>query len=299
VGNNLLDNPAVGGIVVNASDVTETRRLAASLVQSQKLEAVGRLAGGVAHDFNNLLTAISGYAEALLTDLPDDSEHRDDVVELARAAGRATTLVQQLLTYGRKQPTQPTVLDVRDVVSSMEPMLRQMLGSAVGLACGGPRLPANVTVDRSQLEQVLLNLVVNARDACEAATSQEDGGQAGGQIVIRTESVDLDRAALVDVPGAAPGRYVVLSVRDDGCGMDGATREQVLEPFFTTKRDQGTGFGLSIVHGIVSEHGGHVTVQSEPGQGTTVRVALPESVEAEDPLSVAERSAAEPFRTSA
>jgi two-component system cell cycle sensor histidine kinase/response regulator CckA len=271
VGNSLFDNPAVGGFVVNARDVTERSRLEEQLAQAQKLEAVGRLAGGIAHDFNNVLTAISGYAELLLSDLPDAFEHRDDLEELARAADRATALVEQLLAFARKQEVRPTVLDVHEVIKSMEVMLRRLLGSAVGLAVGGPGLPANVRADRSQMEQVFLNLVLNARDACSPT---------GGQIVVRTEIVDLPAPDRVDPVEVHPGRYVVVSVRDDGAGMDPSTQVQAFEPFFTTKEGKGTGLGLSIVYGIVSQSGGYLDVDSEPDAGTTIRVYLPHVVDA-------------------
>jgi two-component system cell cycle sensor histidine kinase/response regulator CckA len=266
IGNNLLDDPAVGAFVVNARDVTERSRLEEQLAQAQKLEAVGRLAGGIAHDFNNILTAISGYAELLLADVPADFEQRDDLEELARAADRASALVEQLLAFARKQTVQATVFDIHAVIRSMEGMLRQLLGPAVGLAVGGPATPAGIRADRSQLEQVLLNLVVNARDASRPT---------GGQIVIRTEIVDLPAEDRVDPAEIPPGRYVVVSVRDDGTGMDPSTQAQALEPFFTTKEGKGTGLGLSIVYGIVSQSGGHLHVDSEPGSGTTVRVYLP------------------------
>ena len=266
VGNNLFDDPAVGAFIVNARDVTERSRLEEQLAQAQKLEAVGRLAGGSAHDFNNVLTAISGYAELLLADLPDAFEHRDDLEELARAADRATALVEQLLAFARKQDVQPEVFDLHGVIRSMEVMFRQLLGPAVGLAVGGPGIPADVRADRSQMEQVFLNLVVNARDACS---------DHGGQIVVRTEIVDLpaeDRIDPIDVPS---GRYVIVSVRDDGAGMDPSTQAQAFEPFFTTKEGKGTGLGLSIVYGIVSQSGGYLSVESAPDAGSTVRVYLP------------------------
>ena len=266
IGNNLLDDPAVGAFVVNARDVTERSRLEEALAQAQKLEAVGRLAGGIAHDFNNILTAISGYAALLLADVPPEFEHRDDLEELARAADRASALVEQLLAFAREQTVRPTVFDAHAVIHSMEGMLRQLLGPAVGLAVGGPGVPARVRADRSQLEQVFLNLVVNARDASRPG---------GGQIVIRTEILDLpadDRIDPVEIPA---GRYVVVSVRDDGTGMDPSTQAQALEPFFTTKEGKGTGLGLSIVYGIVSQSDGYINVESEPGAGTTVRVYLP------------------------
>ncbi len=266
VGNNLFDNPAVDAFVVNARDVTERSRLEEQLGQARKLEAVGRLAGGIAHDFNNVLTAISGYAELLLADLPDEFEHREDLEELARAADRATALVEQLLAFARKQDSQPTVLDVHAVIKSMEVMFRQLLGAAVGLAVGGPGIPAGTRIDRSQMEQVLLNLVMNARDACS---------RSGGQIVVRTEIVDFPAVDRVEPVDAPPGRYVIVSVRDDGAGMDQSTQAQAFEPFFTTKQGKGTGLGLSIVYGIVSQSGGYLSVDSEPDAGTTVRVYLP------------------------
>jgi len=252
IGNNRYDDPSVGGLVVNARDITERR----------KLEAVGRLAASVAKDFDELVGTIASRAQQVLDAAPESSELRSDLEELAGSAKRATSLVGQLLTFGRRPPTPATVIDVHEVVCSMEPMLRQMLGPAIGLACGGPRFPVWVRVDRAGLEQIVMNLVMNASEACSPS---------GGQVVVRTESVTVgdghDGPEAPDWADLTPGRYVVLAVHDDGPGMDDATSDQALEPFFTTKPGQSTGLGLSIVHGTVAGHGGRLVIQTAPGDG--------------------------------
>jgi PAS domain S-box-containing protein len=251
-------------IISVSRDVTERRRLEAQLQQSQKMEAVGRLAGGIAHDFNNMLTAVKAYTEFLLEDLDHADVRRTDVQEIAKAADRAASLTRQLLAFSRKQVLQPQALDLNDVVEAIEKMLRRLIGEDVHIRT---RLEPDlqlVEADPSQIEQVIMNLVVNARDAMPG----------GGTLTIETRNVVLDR---VDAAwGIQPGPYTVLAITDTGIGMDADVRAQIFEPFFTTKPvGQGTGLGLSTVYGIVKQSGGHISVYSEAGQGSTFKVYLP------------------------
>jgi two-component system cell cycle sensor histidine kinase/response regulator CckA len=252
-------------IISVSRDVTERKRLEAQLQQSQKMEAVGRLAGGIAHDFNNMLTAVKAYTEFLLEDLDQADARRTDVQEIAKAADRAASLTRQLLAFSRKQVLQPRPLDLNDVVESMEKMLRRLIGEDVQIVT---RLESDlqlVEADPSQVEQVIMNLAVNARDAMPQ----------GGTLTIETRNVMLEH---VDASwGIDPGAYTVLTMSDTGVGMDAATREQAFDPFFTTKPvGQGTGLGLSTVYGIVKQSGGHISVYSEPGHGSTFKVYLPQ-----------------------
>ena len=251
-------------IISVSRDVTERKRLEAQLQQSQKMEAVGRLAGGIAHDFNNMLTAVKGYTEFLLEDLDQRDPRRTDVQEIAKASDRAASLTRQLLAFSRKQVLQPRPIDLNEVVEAMEKMLRRLIGEDVHVVT---RLDPDlrlVEADPSQVEQVVMNLAVNARDAMPT----------GGILTIETRNATLDKVEADWV--AKPGSYAVLSISDTGIGMDAATRAQIFEPFFTTKPvGQGTGLGLSTVYGIVTQSGGHVSVYSEPGQGSTFKVYLP------------------------
>ena len=266
VGTNLLDDPAVRGFVVNGRDVTDRQRLEEQLLQAQKMEAVGQLAGGVAHDFNNLLTAISGYVALLLEDVPAHDPMHDDLSEIERAAQRAAALVDQLLAFSRRKMVQPTVIDLNEVVDSMRSLMRRLLPADVELETAlAPTLPG-MRADRSQIEQVIMNLVVNARDSMPE----------GGPLLIESSILDVDEQYAAGRFDVAPGRYVCLTMSDRGMGMDAATLARVFEPFFSTKEvGQGTGLGLSTVYGIVSQAGGHVSVYSEPGEGTTFRVCFP------------------------
>ncbi len=252
----------IGGISVIA-DMTDRRRLEEQFRQAQKMEAVGRLAGGVAHDFNNLLTVIGGYTQMLLDSLQPEHPARSSVEEIERAAASAAGLTNQLLAFSRRQIVSPRVLDLNMLVAGLDKMLHRLIGEDIELVTMlAPQLP-NVKVDSGQLEQVLMNLVVNARDAMPH----------GGTITIETEVVDLDAP---NPDGVGPGRYVVLSVADTGRGMTDEVKHHVFEPFFTTKgRGKGTGLGLSTVYGIVKQAGGEVTVSSAPGEGSTFRVYLP------------------------
>jgi PAS domain S-box-containing protein len=251
------------GVIV---DITERRALEDQLRAAQRMDAVGRLAGGVAHDFNNLLTAIVGYASLLLADLPEDDLRRPDVLAITSAADSATVLVRQLLAFGRRQMLRPEEVDLSTVSERVSPMLRRLIGEHIELRTElAPGLPA-VRADPGQLEQVVVNLVVNARDAMPD----------GGTVTIRTHDTVITPLEARAHLGLQPGPYVVLTVTDTGIGMDRATRERVFEPFFTTKEPgRGTGLGLATVYGIVKQSGGYIGVTSEPGHGSSFRVLLP------------------------
>jgi PAS domain S-box-containing protein len=237
------------------------------LRQAQKMEAVGRLAGGVAHDFNNVLTAIQGHAQLLLDALSASDPRRGDAAEIWRSAERAAGLTRQLLAFSRKQILKPEAVDLNAIVSGLEKMLRQLLGEEIHFEAALPHGLGRVLADPGQVEQLLMNLVVNARDAMPG----------GGDLTIETENAELDE----DDTGrfaypVEPGHYVLLTVRDTGMGMAPAVREQIFEPFFTTKEQgKGTGLGLSTVYGIVKQSGGHIRVESREGEGTTFRIYLP------------------------
>jgi two-component system cell cycle sensor histidine kinase/response regulator CckA len=244
----------------------ELRRSEEQLQHSQKLDAVGQLAGGVAHDFNNLLTAVKSYSEFLLQDMDTDDPRRADVVEIELAANRAAALTRQLLAFGRKQLLEPQVLDLSAVVVDMEKMLRRLIGEDIDIRIVTEPDVGRVEADPSQIEQVVMNLALNARDAMPE----------GGTLTIETANVDLDERYADAHAAVEPGSYVVLTVTDDGCGIDRETQARIFEPFFTTKeRGKGTGLGLSTVYGIVKQSGGYVWVYSDVSQGTTFRVYLP------------------------
>jgi PAS domain S-box-containing protein len=238
-------------------DLTEYKRLQEQLRHAQKMDALGRLAGGIAHDFNNILTAISGYCELAVRSLPADAPALSHAMHILRSSQRASRLTKQLLAFGRQQILEPTPLDLNEVVRRMASMLRRLIGEDIVLALQLSPTPARVVADQGQLEQLLLNLVVNARDAMPR----------GGQLTVETSGVDAD-----------DGRWVRLSVIDNGVGMDEATRARIFEPFFTTKESgKGIGLGLATVHGIVEQSGGRIMVESAPGQGTTFHVHFPET----------------------
>jgi PAS domain S-box-containing protein len=258
-----------GGAIVGTlgiiSDVTDRKKLEQDLLQSQKMEAVGRLAGGIAHDFNNLLTVITGRSELLLERLPPDEPLRRDIELFQKTADRAAGLTRQLLAFSRRQVLQPRVLDLSEVVTGLSGILRRLIGEHVDLVIALDPALGHVRADPGQLEQVIVNLVLNARDAMPL----------GGRLTIETARVDID-AASPEVPGVSPGSYVTLAVTDTGIGMDQETRQRAFEPFFTTKEPgKGTGLGLATVYGIVEQSEGKISVASEPGQGTTFRIYLP------------------------
>ena len=252
-----------------AIDVTERRLTELQLQQAQKMEAIGRLAGGVAHDFNNLLTAILGHAELIMPNVFDPNV-RADLEEITKAAHRATRLTRQLLAFSRKQRLVPQVVDLNGVVVDLGKMLTRVIGEDIKLEIRTGSPLDHTKVDPVQVEQVLMNLVVNSRDAMPQ----------GGTVRISTANAQLDAEFAQRHEGAAPGRYVTLAVQDDGCGMDPDTVAHAFEPFFTTKGPaKGTGLGLATVYGIVNQSGGFVTIDSIPGAGTTVTAYLPAAAE--------------------
>jgi PAS domain S-box-containing protein len=268
-------------------DITDRKQLEEQLRQAQKMEAVGKLAGGVAHDFNNLLTAIGGYAEALLTTLPPDGVAYQDALEITRASSRAASLTRQLLAYSRQQILSPSVLDLQQVVDQLGGMLRRLIGEDIKLITQHAAGETFVRVDRGQIEQVILNLVLNARDAMPQ----------GGSLTVATMSVELDEAYARAHVGMTAGPHVCLLVQDTGSGMDAATRNRAFDPFFTTKEPgKGTGLGLSTVYGIVKQSGGSVWLDSIPGAGTTVRVYLPRVQEHPEEEQVASLGPAAPVQ---
>jgi PAS domain S-box-containing protein len=261
-------------------DISEQKSLEERLRQSQMMEAVGRLAGGIAHDFNNLLTVVNGYGDMLLSDLRPDDPRREIVVEVRKAGERAAELTRQLLAFGRKQVLAPQVLDLNGVVSEMGKLLRRTIGEDIELILLLKPGLAPVQADRGQMEQVILNLAVNARDAMPR----------GGKLVIRTGDFQLDEDYSQSRPEVTAGPYVLLELRDSGCGMRPEVKSHIFEPFFTTKGvGKGTELGLAVVHGVVSQSGGFIEVDSEPGSGTSFRIYLPRSEPSGQPTpSVAE-----------
>jgi two-component system cell cycle sensor histidine kinase/response regulator CckA len=229
------------------------------------MDAIGRLAGGIAHDFNNLLTAIGGHAELLLLELEEGSSERESAEQIVDASTRAAGLTRQLLTFSRKQVIEPKVLELNEVVANAEKLLRSLIGENIELLCLAGPLVRRVRADRNQLDQVILNLAVNARDAMPN----------GGTLTIETRHAAPDDPRLY-AAGIPTGAYSVLVVSDTGVGMDEQTRSRIFEPFFTTKETgKGTGLGLATVHGIVEQSGGHVAIQSSPGNGTSFEIYLP------------------------
>jgi len=256
-----------------ARDVTERKnaekekiRLTEQLQQAQKLESIGRLAGGVAHDFNNLLSVILGYGEIVLEALSKDHPHHEPLEMIHQAGTRAKDLTRQLLAFSRKQVLEMQVVDVNHVVTGFEKLLRRMIGEDIQLNLALTAEPLTVKADTAQLEQVLMNLAVNARDAMPG----------GGILTIETAVVELDDAYAEKKPGVLPGSYAMIGVSDSGCGMAKDTLDRIFEPFFTTKdRDKGTGLGLATSYGIIKQHGGNIWVYSEPGEGTAFKIYLP------------------------
>jgi len=268
------------GIMSILTDITYVRSMEEQLRQSQKMEAVGRLAGGVAHDFNNLLTAISGYSDLLLHRLPAYSTLRRNVEEIRKAGDRAAALTRQLLAFSRRQVLQPKVLDLNTVVTNMGQMLHRLIGEDIELATDLSPSLSLVKADPGQIEQVIVNLAVNARDAMPD----------GGRITIATADADLSHAYAAAHPEVRPGPHVLLSVADTGHGMSDETQAHLFEPFFTTKeRGKGTGLGLATVYGIVQQSGGHIRVNSATNRGSTFLIYLPRVEAPEDSAQTGDR----------
>ncbi len=273
-----LDAPAVAAVVTSYRDVTERRALEERMLQAQKMEAIGRLAGGIAHDFNNLLTVIGGVARMMQEELEPGDALLSDLDEITNAADRAASLTRQLLAFGRKQVLKPKVIDPSEHVREMEKLFHRVLGEDITLETELSSIVWSVKVDPGQLEQAILNLVANAREAMPA----------GGKLLIQTANIVLDREHVADLHDVASGPYVMLTVSDTGAGMTQHVLEHAFEPFFTTKAaGLGSGLGLATVFGIVKQSGGHVEAESEPGRGATFRLYLPRCDEA--PSSRAER----------
>ncbi len=262
--------------LLHFQDVTERKQLEGQLRQAQKMEAIGRLAGGVAHDFNNVLTAIFGYVDLLREEIPADSSAQQDLAEVRRASERAASLTKQLLAFSRQQVLEPVVLEPNALVEDFEKMLRRLIGEDVELRLSLARDTGNVLADPGQLQQVLMNLVVNARDAMPT----------GGSIILETANADLtEQYAELHQP-VIPGRYVMLAVSDSGMGMTPEVKARIFDPFFTTKeKGKGTGLGLSTVYGIVKQSGGYIWAYSEAGRGTTFKIYLPRVDAPAEPLT--------------
>jgi PAS domain S-box-containing protein len=260
------DDGRQAGMISVVTDMTEKLSLEKQLRQSQKMEAIGRLAGGVAHDFNNLLTIINGRARMAASVAGSDGRLRRSLAQIVKAGDRAAALTQQLLAFSRQQVLQPEVLDLNDVVRGVSRMLERLIGEDIAVTVSLAERLRRVKADRTQVEQVIMNFVINARDAMPH----------GGRLTIETTNIELDEAYAQTHPDARPGRHVMLAVSDTGVGMDAATQAKIFEPFFTTKESgKGTGLGLSMAYGIARQSGGNIAVYSEPGRGSSFKVYLP------------------------
>ena len=269
---NLLDDPAVMGIVLNSRDISQRAALEVQLQHTQKLEVVGRLAGGIAHDFNNLLMVIGANAEFVLSEDSDLVAKRDAAVEIQETTKRAAQLTKQLLSFSRREEARPMVIDPNDIVRHVERMLVRLLQHATRFQTDLTDTPTAVNIDPGQLEQALLNLAVNARDAMPT----------GGLLRLRTRRERFTERVPMALGVLLPGEYVAISVEDDGAGMSAEVRSRIFEPFFTTKSiGSGTGLGLAMVLGVVQQAGGQVHVRSAPGEGTTITLYLPALANAE------------------
>jgi signal transduction histidine kinase/ActR/RegA family two-component response regulator len=262
---------------VIAEDVTERKALEDQLRQAQKMEAVGKLAGGVAHDFNNLLTVITGYSQILMDQHEENAQASHSIEQIFKAADRATSLTRQLLAFSRRQMLQPRLVSLNVLVRNLEKMLRPLLGERIQIVVRSSSDLGGVRADPSQLDHILMNLAVNARDAMPR----------GGTLTVATANADLGEVFARTHPGATPGQYVMLSVSDTGTGMDEHTLTHLFEPFFTTKEPgKGTGLGLSMVYGFVKQSGGYITVDSKLGEGTIFQIYLPRVDSVEEAVTV-------------
>lgn len=267
----LIDLDGKKVILCISRDISQRKQLEHQLRQAQKMEAIGKLAGGIAHDFNNLLTAILGYSDLMLVKMDSGSAYKDGVNEIKKAAQRASALTQQLLAFSRKQILKPRVVNINNIVNGIEKMLKRLIGENVKLFSNLCKSISPIRADVGQLEQVILNLSLNASDAMPG----------GGDLTIRTELKVIDEQYSKALPYSRPGQFVCLSISDSGEGIDANTISHIFEPFFTTKK-MGTGLGLSVVYGIIKQHNGWINVYSEPGIGTTIRVYFPALDRAED-----------------
>jgi two-component system cell cycle sensor histidine kinase/response regulator CckA len=248
-------------------DITDRKRLEAQLFQSQKMETIGKLSGGIAHEFNSILTAIIGQSELLLGDLPPGNPLAKNATEIRKAAERAAILTRQLLAYGRKQILQPESLDLSAIIAGMKNTLMHLMGRGVEVRFSPDAGLKFVKADAGQIEQVIMNMIINARDAMPN----------GGILTLETANVSFDRESVGSYPELKPGDYVMLAITDTGAGMSAEVKARAFEPFFSTKSvGQGTGLGLSTCYGIVKQSGGHISVYSEPGRGTTFKIYLPQ-----------------------
>jgi two-component system cell cycle sensor histidine kinase/response regulator CckA len=262
----IIEDGRVVNVIELSRDITEHRKLEEQLRQGQKMEAIGRLAGGVAHDFNNMLNVILGYGELVLGKLHDDHTLREEVEQIIKAAERSAALTRQLLAFSRKQPLQPEILDLNALLQNLDKMLHRLIGEDVDLEMAFAEDLARVEIDPAQIEQVIMNLAINSHDAMPS----------GGTLTIETSNVELDGLYAQTHEGVEPGGYVMISVTDNGCGMDNETMSRVFDPFYTTKeKGKGTGLGLATVYGIVKQSGGNISVTSKKGQGTTFKIFLP------------------------
>ncbi|HEV8508896.1 MAG TPA: response regulator [Gemmatimonadales bacterium] len=269
-----------------ATEITERKRLEEQLRQSQKMEAIGQLAGGVAHDFNNILTAIVGYTDLLAAEFGGNERQLEDLEEIRKAARRAAALTRQLLAFSRKQVLEPRIIDLNSVVLNLDKMLRSLISENIDLKTDLATNLAAARADPNQIEQVIMNLAINARDAMPE----------GGTLTIETSNATLDHAYAAQHVSVVPGDYVMLAVTDTGSGMDESTKARIFEPFFTTKpAGRGTGLGLSTVYGIVKQSGGNIWLYSEPGKGSTFKIylpaieALPQDIGKADPVEASRR----------
>ncbi len=273
-GSQLLQDSAIAGIVFNARDISERQAMEERLRQAQRMEAIGTLSGGIAHDFNNLLTIIRGYAHQLLGSRLDTEKARAQVERIDEAAERAATLTSQLLAFSRRQVLQPKIFDLNTLTTGLDQMLRRLIGEHIEMNTAVENGSCLVQADTGQIEQVIMNLVINARDAMPD----------GGKLTLETANLELGAAYAAKHEEAHPGPYVMLAISDTGVGMDAQTQARIFEPFFTTKGlGKGTGLGLSTAYGIVKQSGGHIGVYSEPGRGSTFKVYLPRVVEDVEP----------------